>query len=109
MDAPNAFKLCIIRRLHAERNAVKACPAQLLQSGGVLCAVGVGFQRDLRVRRNAVSLKNGVENAAQPVGAEIARCAAAEVDRVYAVLRSTGAPRTELADKRGDIVLHTIL
>lgn len=109
VDAPDAPQLRVVRGLHPEREAVEACIVQLPQGGNILRAVGVGLERDLRAGGDAVALKNRVQKAAQAVGAEIARCAAAEVNGVYGAVRRALPPRGELRGQRGDVSVHLSL
>ena len=109
VDASDAPQLRVVCGLHPEREAVEACIVQLPQGGNILRAVGVGLERDLRAGGDAAALKNRVQKAAQAVGAEIARCAAAEVNGVYGAVRRALPPRGELHGQRGDVSVHLSL
>ena len=98
----------VVVGLDADGNAVEA-RAQELFERLVRHAVGVGLERDLRAGGDAVALKNRVQKAAQAVGAEIARRAAAEVNGVYGAVRCALPPRGELRGQRGDVSVHLSL
>ena len=109
MYPADAAQKAVVRRLHAQRNAVEARPAQRAQRLPVPGAVGVGLQRDLRAGGHMIALFHGFQQLCQPLFPQIAGGAAAEIHRVRRVGGAARRHLLQMADQGGGIGVHLFL
>ena len=99
MRAAQLFEDLVLIVLDAQAYAVKTLVVQRLQQRGG-DAVGIGFEGDLRVRRNLKAPLELVENADQSRCAEKAGGAAAKIDGIGHIPGGPGASFLEMARQR---------
>ena len=87
VDAADGAQFAVVGGLHPQRDPIEPGSAQCPQCGDVSGALGIRLEGDLRVRRNGKAVKHCFQQSAEPICAEKARRAAAEVDRVDGVSR----------------------
>ena len=109
VDAPDGVQQPVIRRLHAQRQTVEPRPAQGAQRLAVAGGVRVGLQRDLRVTGDGTTLHHHAQDAAQPLHAQIAGGAAAEIHRVHPMGLRAGRYLPDMADQRIGVRVHFVL
>ena len=109
VDASDQAQLVVARGLHPERNAVEARAPELPQRRCIARAVGIRLGRDLGAFVHVVMGEDRFQNAAQPVRAEIARRAAAEVDRVNGMVPRVGRAPDQIAPQRRSVSVHLFL
>ena len=109
VNAADQAQFLIVCRLHSERDTVEAGASKLPQRAFFPRAVGVCLSRDLGFSCHMVMRKNCFQNAAEPVGAQIARCAAAEVNGVNGTVLRLGRPMDQIVPQRLGVGVHLLL
>ena len=77
MKAPKKFQRRIVQRLHPDGDAVDAGRAIIVKAR-LFDAVGIGFERDLGIRRHHPVFCNGIEDRAHRMTRHQGRGATAE-------------------------------
>ena len=107
VDAPDLFQLLVVRGLHAERQAVHALLFHHVEHLFIR-ALRIALDRDLRVVRQRELAAHLLQDAAQILGPEAGRRAAADVDRVHRVAAACPAVFADVAQQRGDVAAHQV-
>ena len=106
VGAVDGLQLCRVSRLHPQGDAVKACPAQALQSLFVPGGVGIGLQGNLRVLIHLIELFDAPQQVAQAVCSQIAGGTAAKVDGVHQMAGCLGRHLNQMPLQGAAIVVH---
>ena len=109
MDPADLPELGVVRRLHTERDPVEPRLAESPQGPPVPGGVGVGLQGDLGVLRHMVALVDAFQNLPQPLLPQEGGRAAAEVDRVHAVLRRLRGGLRQVGEEGLAVGVHPLL
>ena len=109
VDASDQAQLVVARGLHPERNAVEARAPELPQRRCIARAVGIGLGRDFGGFFHAIMGKHRLQYPAEALRAQIARRAAAEVDRVNGMVPRVGRAPDQIAPQRRGVGVHPFL
>ena len=100
MQAAERAQLCIVERLHAERDTVDAGRAIAAKTSG-LDARRIGFERDLRARLHRPMPAHRVENGADRICAHQRRRAATEENAGHRAAGRKRRPVLQLLQESG--------
>ena len=106
VDAADGPQRLVVRGLYSQGDAVKACPAQALQSLFVPGGVGIGLQGNLRVLIHLIELFDAPQQVAQAVCSQIAGGTAAKVDGVHQMAGCLGRHLDQMPLQGAAIVVH---
>ena len=109
VDAAQAAQLLVVGGLHPQGDAVEAPAAQGAERLPVPGGVRVGLEGDLGVFVQVVVLFHGLEQAAQPLGAQVGGGAAAEIHRVHPVALRPGGSLGQVGAQGLHIFVHPCL
>jgi hypothetical protein len=108
VDAAEGFQVIVVEALDAERQAIDAGGAETGKLLG-LDRAGVGFQRDLGVRRQHGQRPEGGDQFVDGGGREQAGRAAAEEDGLHRPAPDQRQGRLQVGDQGGDVFAFGIV
>ena len=109
VDAADGAEHFVVGGLHAQGKTVEPRPTQALKGFFVSGGIGVGLQGDLGVLIHLIELFHAGQQTAEPVGAQIAGGAAAEIDRVHQVAGGLGSDLRQMTLQRAAVGIHVRL
>ena len=107
MDTPNALKLILLRRLHAEGQTVDAVFFHRVKHFFIR-ALRIALDRDFRIVRQREFIAHLLQNTAEIFRPQTGRCAAANIYGIYRVTAACPSVFPDMRQQRRNIAFHQV-